>query len=1458
MPVSTGTGPSHADRAKRCRHCEESGHRLDNGTLFWRIHLDQDLFDTIIAIYPEWFKDYNVNRASTMAEGGSGSSGASPEPGPAGPAGPSPAGSSAHASRGPLPLSPPKAEVDESPLQKSMDKNKESLKVKLMLRRPINQLVAQGIMPPLKTPPAFHEQRQKLERAKMGDLLKAKIQQRPDRQELVRQHILEDVGHVDPSLAERQRMLKKARLADSLNDQLSHRPGPLELIKKNILHTEEPIERAVKEGVIPFKATSEGQVTKPQHPNRYITFEEDSQSSEGAQSPLQTQPSTSLPEVRSQPDVLEAAAASAGIVTVALTIPTAGGAVVVTSATPTVQHQSLTASPAHTVSVSATPIEPQPPQSLTFADLCSSVVGGTSHGLAPAPSPMSLGSTTSSLSPLSSISVSSPPAPPTPSPTVTITPRPAPQPSPISVVSSHRSDAPGKDKNRKKSKSKAQPKTRTIKFHEYKGPPNAHKSAPINASPVETSYELLLQQQQLFLQWQLEWQHKYPQIILPASQKPLAVSSDAGNSQQPTTPALSGLIAVTSPASAQHATSPVAHSPGAAQPATPAPALPTAQPSVPQSATPVPNQESSTPQSFPTFRTLTKLEDMKVSDLKAELKRRNLPVSGSKPQLIERLKPYSDASHQHDSQNNQNSQNNQTTTIPMSHMGHIIMDTHGSVMNEESLPGDTPVSPPSQQMSLTVENSIGEDDVSLPNLSPSSEQQQLSPLSPTMSPDGTADMEMDTSDGNLAASTLNSPAAQSSPPPQPPSPAQGQIPMSEDIIRDQQRKIEELQRELLRSQLQLKKIRSKELNTCSPVPQIAQKNAVPHHKLLSAGMTVNTTPNGIVIGPDLTPKQHQKMILQQHIQQKKQQQQLQQQIQALQQQQLQQPQQPKQTATFQQQQPQQQQQQQQSQPQQQQLEAQQKQSTQQQQQQPQQASPQQSHCPLQSPTGLSAKASLAAFLQNQSQQNQQLTNLLHQQNVASNNKNNNCPMASNNKKNMAGKSIVLGQQQAAIVLNQLNLQKQKTAAPNGVVGHQRTSSLPNFIGSFLNHQQQQAQSSVQASQPSDDNQKPTTDAIPRITNETLLIPKPPPQYEEATKQLKVKQEIPSDCATKANIRPKNVKSQMMDDVLEILIKNGELPPSAAQDPATPTTPGRSLPHGLIFTTSATATTTTTTTTSTVNGPVDTMVASPPAPPPPPPPPLPHTTFAITLPTSITLTSQQDNHESNTAPFQMQFTGTDTFEFLLGGGETSANSRSQTQDTNPGPALTSDLPPPSGIDLKELGLDLETLDSMDFGNFGDLCAPVKMPSPSHLLETVTDMEIGGSGDPVNDQIITPKEEMLHDQLMNQQTCEFMDIGEMPMDMDDPDWLESLMPTDQNANGNVESTSVMTPPHQSAFNIPPSTGSNYHFSHNNVDLDSYDPLLSNSQDPFDLFNIEDPDFKMSADLNALGWDKVDFAT
>lgn len=83
--------------------------------------------------------------------------------------------------------------------------------MKLQLRRSANQLAEQNILPrkyselctalylitylilaALKTSPAIHEQRRLLERAKAGDLLKTKILQRPNRQELERRHILDD------------------------------------------------------------------------------------------------------------------------------------------------------------------------------------------------------------------------------------------------------------------------------------------------------------------------------------------------------------------------------------------------------------------------------------------------------------------------------------------------------------------------------------------------------------------------------------------------------------------------------------------------------------------------------------------------------------------------------------------------------------------------------------------------------------------------------------------------------------------------------------------------------------------------------------------------------------------------------------------------------------------------------------------------------------------------------------------------------------------------------------------------------------------------------------------------------------------------------------------------------------------------------------------------------------------
>jgi MKL/myocardin-like protein len=98
----------------------------------------------------------------------------------------------------------------------------------------------------------------------------------------------------------------------------------------------------------------------------------------------------------------------------------------------------------------------------------------------------------------------------------------------------------------------------------------------------------------------------------------------------------------------------------------------------------------------------------------------------------------------------------------------------------------------------------------------------------------------------------------------------------------------------------------------------------------------------------------------------------------------------------------------------------------------------------------------------------------------------------------------------------------------------------------------------------------------------------------------------------------------------------------------------------------------------------------------------------------------------------------------------------------------------------------------------------------------------------------------------ETLDPMDFGQldcdMPMDMDDPDWLDSLMPQSPPSSAIMSSSNHHTNP---SINLSSTT-------------DIYDPLLGSSQYSFDLFNMEDSDFKMSSDLSPMTWDKVDFAT
>lgn len=1015
--------------------------------------------------------------------------------------------------------------------------------------------------------------------------MKAKIQQRPDRQELERRHILEQQeGHVDPSLAERQRMLKKARLADQLNDQLSHRPGPLELIKKNILHTDEPIERAVKEGLVPFRATCEGQLNRPQHPSSYVTYEDDSQSSEGGVDTRSTPPRST----ESKPIV----------------------------------HVTKAATPA-----------PLPTANFTFAELCQSVVCGNTT--TPTFLPLAA-SPASSLSPLSSIS-----SPPSTHSTASVTPRPT-APSPLQPAQL-KTDAPGKDKNRKKSKSsKSLPKARTIKFHEYKGPPSAQKNTALGAAAAagETSYELLLQQQQLFLQWQLEWQHKYPQIILPANQKPITI-----NSSEPVT--------IASP---QNVTVAV---------------------SSPSSSSPPTINNGNNSDIF--MKPLGKLEDMKVSDLKIELKKRNLPVSGSKPQLIERLKPH--------------------IMISESDSGSVDTPAPPSVSSEESLHGDF-----SEEVGVNSPRN---------SLSPASDHEAM-------------DLQAD-SPGSMCGR---------------------QTPAPDEIVKEQQRKIEELKRELHKSQLQVQQMRQAPTNSSQE------------------------------------PK-NQKLALQQHLHNKMKSQKISMHLQQLQNLQAQQT----------------------------------------KQHQENQQKQQKEHVAFQQ--GLSAKNQANLLMVQKPIQ----INGFNIGTIMATPKTDNSTTIVNGLQTVKGKKnlgIVLNKQQAVLVLNKLAKGKLMNE-------HHRTASLPTILvpANLLTSEQTNVISSPQnisneINLAHDD--MPTITIEPKIdpeSNEVLDI-KSPPQYEIATSQLKKPQS------------KSHIKSQIVDDVLEILIKNGELPPSAAQDPATPTTPGTAvLNNGLVYQNSSLI---------------------------PPPPPLPYTASNANILTPD-VTNQMDNC-------------TRLLQDIASAAHLDHDQFDQDQK------VVSDLlleqqNEEGHLDLKALGLDLETFDCLDFGSLD-----------CDKLESELDMEIGMDGvqnqdnsnmdsyvnefveqnviennTSMQEENVGPQSvDMLQNNisltnrynqsLSNNNVCnngfgavfppEFMDIGDTPMEMDE--WLDSLIPVSELHDNNTMST----PPHQyfvTQQHMPISMATSQ-----NADLSTYDPLLGTNSGAFDLLGIED--LKMHS--TPLSWDKVDFAT
>eukprot|EP00072_Mus_musculus_P045864 XP_006520875.1 PREDICTED: MKL/myocardin-like protein 1 isoform X1 [Mus musculus] len=404
------------------------------------------------------------------------------------------------------------------------------LQLKLQQRRTREELVSQGIMPPLKSPAAFHEQRRSLERARTEDYLKRKIRSRPERAELVRMHILEETS-AEPSLQAKQLKLKRARLADDLNEKIAQRPGPMELVEKNIL----PVESSLKEAIIV------GQVNYPKVADS-SSFDEDSSDALSPEQPASHESQGSVPSP------LESRVSDP--------LPSA------TSISPTQVLSQL-------------PMAPDPGETLFLAEQ----------------------------PPL-------PPAPLLPPSLANGSIVPTAKPAPTLIKQSQPKSASEKSQRSKKAK-ELKPKVKKLKYHQYIPPDQKQdKGAPA----MDSSYAKILQQQQLFLQLQIlnqqqqqqQQQHYNYQAILPAPPKPSA------------------------------------ETPGSSAP-TPSRSLSTS--SSPSSGTPGPSglaRQSSTALAAKPGALPANLDDMKVAELKQELKLRSLPVSGTKTELIERLRAYQD------------------------------------------------------------------------------------------------------------------------------------------------------------------------------------------------------------------------------------------------------------------------------------------------------------------------------------------------------------------------------------------------------------------------------------------------------------------------------------------------------------------------------------------------------------------------------------------------------------------------------------------------------------------------------------------------------------------------------------------------------------------------------------------------------------------------------------------------
>ncbi|XP_055662670.1 myocardin-related transcription factor B isoform X5 [Falco peregrinus] len=583
-----------------------------------------------------------------------------------------------------------------------LNERKNVLQLRLQQRRTREQLVDQGIMPPLKSPAAFHEQIKSLERARTENFLKHKIRSRPDRSELVRMHILEET-FAEPSLQATQMKLKRARLADDLNEKIAQRPGPMELVEKNIL----PVDSSVKEAIIAV-----GQENYPQALDDY-SFDEDSSD---ALSPDQPASQES-----------QGSAASPGEPK-----PSDSPSPVTPNAATSAQYPPLT-SPVPEFLKTPSTIEQHVTRSTATTTLTTNTVSAA-------------------------------------------------KPGPTLVKQSHPKNP--NDKHRSKKCKEPKPRVKKLKYHQYIPPDQKGEK---NEPQMDSNYARLLQQQQLFLQLQIlsqQQQHYNYQTILPAPLKPLN-DKQSNNGNTP---------------------------------------LNTLNNSTPTSAASSPRQNSNIPNRKP-GPLPSSLDDLKVAELKMELKLRGLPVSGTKTDLIERLKTYQDLNNNGVATSSSvtvttsagatGNTGEATVAFPVATLNKPVANTVSSfppektstgpgckVVNTENISSPLPISPsPSEQSSLSTDDtSMADTFTEMMTMMSPSQFLTTSPLRANMSDDN-----QNRSSGNI--STMEFDVAEKD----------RKLQEKEKQIEELKRKLEQEQKlvEVLKRQLEVEKRQQQQSQTSS-------------------------------------------------------------------------------------------------------------------------------------------------------------------------------------------------------------------------------------------------------------------------------------------------------------------------------------------------------------------------------------------------------------------------------------------------------------------------------------------------------------------------------------------------------------------------------------------------------------------------------------------------------------------